>query len=329
MRRRTFVMGAGVAAAAVGVGLHHRAKTPWEAPLPPRGTHAKGGGLVYGIADRKLFDYRLYDFEGYWLRGPDPRPLVPAGYLSFVGASQTFGRFTERPFATQASEALHLPCVNLGWSGAGPGGFANATPLLKLINQSRLLVLQVMAGRSAGNSLMQNTQGNRTVTYQGERMISPKAWARVIDDPAIDAHRFWRLVDETRADWVAQYQRLLGLIQVPVVLLFLGMNPPITQEDRTRKPKDVTALMGSHPQLITRGMVDIIRPQCAAYVEVVTRRGSPQKLAKSVVMDADGRYEAPPTAFSKVNGYYPSPEMHDDVAVALTPTVQALIEDPI
>ena len=85
--------------------------------------------------------------------------------------------------------------------------------------------------------------------------------------------------------------------------------------------------MGTHPQLITRAMVDTLRPACTAYVEVVTRRGSPQHLSKSVVMDADGRYEAPPTAFSKVNGYYPSPEMHDDVAAALTPVVQALIEN--
>lgn len=74
MRRRSFVLGAGVAVAAAGVGLHHRATATWEAPLPPRGTRAKGGGLIYGIADRHLFDYGLYDYEGYWLRGPDPRP---------------------------------------------------------------------------------------------------------------------------------------------------------------------------------------------------------------------------------------------------------------
>lgn len=283
-------------------------------------------GLVYSIADQKIFNYCLYDYEGYWLRGPDPRPLKYNNYLSFIGSAQTFGRFTYNPFVSQISNMINFPCVNLGWAGAGPENFIDTEILLNLINNGRLAILQIMSARGIYNSLMQNAQGNRMVLYAGQKMDSSTAWENIINDPDISSSIFWQLVDETRSNWISYYYHLFKLIRVPIILLFFGINEPILNENKTIKPKNINNFMGTHPQLVTRDMINDLSLLCNAYAEVITNKGLPQKLSKPVIMNADGKYFPSATAFiSNKNNYYPSPEMHDDAAKLLIPIIQKFI----
>jgi hypothetical protein len=208
-------------------------------------------------------------------------------------------------------------------TGAGPANFSNSPDLLRWINASRFLVLQVMAGRSAGNSLMQHVSG-RTVLYKGNKMPAEVAWEDAIRDPSVSARRLWDLVDETRADWVSAYARLLEAIEVPVLLFFFSKSPPRDNKNPSEKPDTLGALMGDHPQLITRGMLAEISPRCASYVEAVTREGSPQKLPIAVDLFGTGKRKAPPENFGRTNGYYPSPEMHAVAAEALMPACRTL-----
>lgn len=326
MRRRHFFIGSLLSAGAASYLWQGRHPDPApEAWTPADGVTDRGGGLNYAVADRKLMDYRIYDRKGFWLRGPNPDPLQKRRYIAFAGAAQTFGRFTANPFPSVVGDALGAKILNLGISGAGPGNFLNSPDLIGWINESRFLVLQVMAGRSAGNSLMQNTQG-RTVLYKGKQMTAESAWDKVIRDPTISAERFWTLVEETRTDWVESYTRLLDAVEVPVVLLFFGKSPPQTNQNPTGKPETLTDLMGDHPQLVTRAMLDRVKSQCASYIEVVTRKGSPQKLPIAVDMLGTGRRRAPPENFGRQNGYYPSPEMHAVAAKSLLSVCKSLWE---
>ena len=325
MQRRNFLLGTALTAGAAGYLWHHRFHDVWEAWTPEQGVANKGGGLNYAISDRKLIDYQIYDREGFWLRGPDPGQLSRDDYIAFAGAAQTFGRFTPQPFASLVSHALRAKGLNLGISGAGPGVFLNSPRLLDWINGSRFLVLQVMAGRSAGNSVMQS-KGGRAVTYQGQSMAAEAAWELILQDASISASKFWALVEETRADWVRSYTALLRAIDVPVILFFFGKHEPQSNINPTKKPETLADFMGDHPQLVTRGMLDALIPECAEYVEVVSTAGSPQRLAVSVDMLGTGSRKAPPENFSRRNGYYPSPEMHAEAAKALQPVCQRLWE---
>jgi hypothetical protein len=138
----------------------------------------------------------------------------------------------------------------------------------------------------------------------------------------------WQLVNETRADWVSTYARLLEAIEVPVLLFFFGKSPPRDNTNPSQKPGTLGALMGDHPQLITRGMLAEISPRCASYVEAVTREGSPQKLPIAVDLFGTGKRKAPPENFGRSNGYYPSPEMHAVAAEALLPACRTLWGSP-
>lgn len=326
MRRRHFLIGSVLTGGAAAYFWHNRYNVPaTEAWTPADGVHNRGGGLNYAVSDRKLMDYQIYDRKGFWLRGPNPHPLEKRRYIAFAGAAQTFGRFTPYPFPTSVGDALGAKILNLGISGAGPRNFVDSPDLLSWINESRFLVLQVMAGRSAGNSLMQNL-GGRTVLYKGKRMTAESAWEEVIRDPTISADRFWATVEETRTDWIDSYTRLLAAIEVPVVLLFFGKSAPRANGNPHEKPETLAELMGDHPQLVTRSMLDRIKSQCANYIQVVTNKGSPQSLPIAVDMQGTGKRIAPPENFSRQNGYYPSPEMHAVAAERLLPVCKSLWE---
>ena len=65
-------------------------------------------------------------------------------------------------------------------------------------------------------------------------------------------------------------------------------------------------------------MLEQVRPHAAAYVECVTRRGSPQKLYSRFTGE-------PVTSPFAENSYYPSPEMQEDAAQALHATCQRFV----
>ncbi len=71
-------------------------------------------------------------------------------FLIGVGASQTFGRFSEGPYPEQLSKPLKLPVLNFGLAGAGPKSLLDRR-YLTLVNQSKFAVIR-LAGRSEINT---------------------------------------------------------------------------------------------------------------------------------------------------------------------------------
>lgn len=55
--------------------------------------------MNYQFFDWECYRYDLYHMkDAGFLRGPDPRPLLPKSYIVVIGAAQTFGRFVTRPY---------------------------------------------------------------------------------------------------------------------------------------------------------------------------------------------------------------------------------------
>jgi hypothetical protein len=269
----------------------------------------------YAGADAGFIDYQVFEHpSGLVLRGPAPGSLPAGGYIAFAGAAQTFGRYCERPFPTIVGDELGVPVLNLGVGGAGPAHFLDPR-LLDLLNGSRFAVLQVMSARGEGNSRM-TTTGNRFVRVEGggAPVSAERAWGPIVaSEPPAVIHR---LIAETRQSWVESYSALLQALSVPVVLLYVSKRTPDYRE-QVNPGRRLRAVWGQFPHLVNRAMIDALRPQVVSYVECVSRRGLPQPIW-------DRSTGGPLPGGRTYNTYYPSPEMHEDVAGLLGPVCRVL-----
>lgn len=262
------------------------------------------GGGFYQQRDYESNDYHTYLRDGEWLRGPDPGVLTDGEYICFAGASQVFGPYAPKPFPAKITSRTGLPSLNAGVGGAGPAFFLDASRL-SWINRSRFCVLQIMSGRSASNHLMQQTDGGRRVIYDGQSLPAEDAWGLALD--VLSVAEFWALIDETRANWVADYRELAASVTVPTVIFYISTKPPITFEDRSVKPSKKD-LFDGFPPMVTQNMVTAVGQMGDKYAESVTGVGLPQNI-----------YSRFTGEFIKRNKYYPSPEMHGAAATVLTP----------
>lgn len=299
----------------------------------------------YQARDEEVVDYQLTRLPGTELtfRGPlDPR-AVDSPAVACLGAAQTFGCFTDRPFPALLAGSLDAPVLNLGYGGAGPRFFLRHPELVEQANRAAVVVVQVMSGRSESNSLydsggleylVRREDGARVSAQQAYRdvLVGPSTSrtpaARVVRRLGAPARRrrTARLVSETRQEWVSSYRALLAAVTAPTVLLWFSRRPPDYVEDY----RSVATLFGHYPQLVRRDMVEAVRPLADHYVECTTARGLPQPLVS--------RFTGRPTTVDPArdrpdlggrlwthNDYYPSPEMHQDVAAALEPVCRALL----
>jgi hypothetical protein len=272
----------------------------------------------YQELDQGHFDYRLATLANVpdeAFRGPPPDPGPP--YIAFVGAAQTFGRFCDDPFPALLARRLDVQAVNLGVGGVGPRYFA-APHFARWLDGARLVVLQVLAGRSSGNSLFDNTS---TGTLQGVRVRdgTPMRFedflAELVRDESTATVR--RVVDETRDSYVAEMLELIRRIRSPKILFWMSTRPPEYVEDWTSP----WGVMGAFPQLINRTVVDHLAVACEAFVECVTDTGLPQPLwpAGEQVLGTELRDGM------LYNTYYPSPAMHVVAADHLEPVCREIL----
>lgn len=253
------------------------------------------------------------------LRGPAPGELRPGGYIACVGAAQTFGRFCNEPFPALLSKDLGIPTVNLGFGGAGPQLFPRHPELIRLMNESALVVLQVMSARNEDNSLFEGGgSGSLKARSTGERTLAE--WAYIGLLASGDQALVKTIVAETRETWIASYKRLLSLIEVPTLLLWLSIREPSYTENYS----SVDDLFSDFPHLVNQEMVQAVRSDCDGYAECVSARGRPQRLRS--------RFTGKPTHVVIPGGddmteniYYPTPEMHQDAAAVLGPIARSML----
>lgn len=202
-----------------------------------------------------------------------------------------------------------------------------------------------MSGRSESNSLF-DSGGLEYLTRRsdGVRLGADAAYTDLLEgngfwqnQPVGQRYFRWinrnlrkggvkKVVAETRLNWVANYHSLLNQITVPKILLWFSMREPDYQE----KYHHVCFLFNQFPQLVNSWMVQKVSNDCETYVECVTKRGIPQPLfsrftGEPVTIDPSRDRSDLGGKLWTHNTYYPSPEMHEDVATALTPICQKYI----
>jgi LPS sulfotransferase NodH len=258
-------------------------------------------------------DYELYQLPtlgGKEFRGPPVNTSAP--YLAFIGASQTFGRFVPRPFPCILGTRLGIPVLNLAVGGAGPRHYL-AHNYLELINGAEAVVIQVMSGRAASNSLFDNSESGGIIGHVRGEPFAVRAdefYSRF--EQSYSRPRFEEIINETRNDYMSSFIQLLRKIVVPKILFWFSRRHPQYEENYEYIPFPL-GVLGDAPQLVDQSMVQRLAAFSDDYVECISKQGLPHPLWQSDqsidgAVWRDGILE---------NHFYPSPEMHTAAADAL------------
>jgi hypothetical protein len=275
-------------------------------------------------------DWRVVDYEPFcldeeiidpsrlrplFIRGPRPERLEPGSYFVCLGAAQTFGRFCAQPFPTLLGQRLGYPVLNISHGGAGPSFFCISNErLLHYLNRARIVVVQVMSGRSESNSLFESRGvGHYRRRSDGELLDCDQAFGELLRTKP--RRLVSKIVQETRWNWCASYRALLSAIHVPKILFWFSTRTA----DYNPGWGSLSELFGAYPQLVDADMIAQVQGSCDHYVACTSKRGLPQVLIdrftgeRAVISD---EWTSEPW---NENWYYPSPEMHEDAADALEP----------
>jgi hypothetical protein len=221
------------------------------------------------------------------------------------------------------SEKLNFNVLNIGHAGAGPLLFLKNKKYIRLANQAKFVVVQVMSGRSESNSLFESKAGRGRLTRMSDAVSLPaeQAYQELLENEGVEKAK--QTVEETRANYVTHFIELLNLLEVPKILFWFSERTP----DYTESFKDARSLFGKYPHLVNRDMVEQILPFADHYVECATDEGMPQPLISRFTGKPAGFETQTPqgSRIKKYNTYYPSPEMHLHAANKLLPACQRVI----
>ena len=277
-----------------------------------------GAKLSYQTRDYAAFDYEHWghDLFAEGLRGPRPSKadLKTGAFVASLGAAQTYGRFVARPYAQLVAEEKGLAVANLATGGAGPKFYLSHPAILDIANRSRLCLIQVMSGRSADNSVLHDPRGLSRLQWRenGQRVAPDDAFKHLIDTRS--EAEVQAIVQETRDAYVADMKELLSRIDAPKILVWISGRSPDYETDYT----SIRGIFRGFPQMVNAAMVDQLRAALGPkdrYVALSSRRGLPNTLIN--------RYTGEQTTIpmhnkaAKTQAYYPSQEMHLDLAAQL------------
>jgi hypothetical protein len=199
--------------------------------------------------------------------------------------------------------------------------------LLQLINQARFVIVQVMSGRSLGNSVFDCPNHGGTLVRRllgAKPQFALEAWRNWMEELGSQFERDEKIrriqgvMEETRTLWIGEMCLLREALKPQCVLFWFSKR----ELDYTEYYSDPELVFGEFPHLIDGRCIRSVRPLFDGFIECVTSRGSPQPLFN--------RFSGEPHCLNPAfkmpyhNVYYPSPEMHEGAAVELRQMVSDL-----
>ena len=217
----------------------------------------------YQLQDFEIVDYQIFSLpEIEWVfRGPKPNEaaLAAGRYMCLVGAAQFFGRFQPESLQSHVAARFRMPVLNLALGGRGPQEYLRPAYRLYL-ERARLVVVQVLSGRSVG---CDEYPGGKFTFRKGSNEpvmrtdLLSEIWR---EKPA----EYERLVRKWAGNYCEHYRDLAAVLPGPKLLVWISERKP---EDWSIEKGTRTGKIGRFPQLVTREMVEAIRPYFDGYVE--------------------------------------------------------------
>ena len=200
-----------------------------------------------------------------------PRRDLDAPYLAFMGGTEMYGRFVERPFVSRLEETLGRPCVNLGSVNAGLDSFMHDAELKTVARGADMTVLQVLGAQNISNRLYRVHPRRNDRFLQASDVLSELYGEVDFTEFHFNKHlltglescsadRFASVRAELEAAWVARMSQMIGALDGQVVLLWLRYD--------LGRDANSGAMLNQEPALVDRAMVDSLRSQVQGVIEL-------------------------------------------------------------
>jgi hypothetical protein len=198
-------------------------------------------------------------------------------YISFLGGSETYGKFVEKPFVEIVEREKGIPCANFSAVNAGVDAFVHDPSLMGLCNNAQTTVIQVMGAQNMSNRyyLVHARRNDRFLkastllrAIYREVDFSEFSFTRhmLTTLKSVSPQRFAAIEMELRAAWVARMELMLRQINGRCILLWLREPQPelFSTADLGPEPLFLDAPLVSR----LKGMVDEI-----VEVDIANERG--------------------------------------------------------
>jgi hypothetical protein len=205
-----------------------------------------------------------YGNSRLFFRGP--KKSLEGKYITFIGGTETYGKFIPRPFPELVEESLGRTCVNFGAVNASIDAFLQETVVQSAAQSALLNVVQVMGAHNMSNRFY-------TVhPRRNDRFVRASSVLRAIY-PEVDfsevcftrhlltrlykvsPERFEIIREEVSQAWRARMRGFLQDIGKHTMLLWFSDHLP-TDAHWADRPDPLSA----DPLFITRSMIDELRP---------------------------------------------------------------------
>lgn len=272
----------------------------------------EGAGLTYAPC--------RYGMSRILFRGPRRRLDTP--YLAFVGGTETFGKYIDRPFPALVEKDIGRTCVNFGTVNGGVDAFVNDPTIMAACHDADLTVVQVMGANFLSNRFY-SVHPRRNDRFLRASTVLQAIYSDVDFSDftftrhmlgtlhALSSERFDIVVSELREAWVARMKNMLHQIGPKAVLLWFA------KQDLTDNHWNAGVNpLQADPLFITKSMIEQLRPLVKDVVEAKPSPIALQQGTKGMYFSA-----MQAKAASEMLGV----ACHSEASNVLTPAIKRLL----
>lgn len=219
-------------------------------------------------------DYAVCRYGASRLLFRGPKRPTDKPYIAFVGGTDVYGKYIERPLPAIVERETRRVCVNLGVPNGSVDVQLNDPAMMELCRRAELSVIQITGAQNLSNRFY------RVHPRRNDRLIEASTVLRALyhdvdfTEFSFTRHmlsalfmrsprRFATVQKELEQAWVSRMQSMLSVVGSRVVLLWWS--------DRLLS-NDVWYLrpdpFRGDPLFVTRSMVQALRPLVRQIVEV-------------------------------------------------------------
>lgn len=225
--------------------------------------------MAYAFPGAGALDYFPCHYEGSRLLFRGPARRLDRPYVAVLGASESYGKYVERPFCDLVQGQLGLNVVNLSCLNAGVDVFLNEQAVTRIAGRAEAVIVQVMGAQNLSNRFYA-VHPRRNDRFLGATPLLRSIFRNVDFTEfaftrhmlgalkATSAERFAMVAAELRAAWVERMKLLLDQLPGNRILLWMAEGRP---------PQGPGLDLQAGPLLIDAQMIAALRPHVSAYVE--------------------------------------------------------------
>ena len=227
----------------------------------------------------------------------------------------------ERPYPRILGDELGIPVFNFGIGGARPATYLDCAPLLDALKQCRFAIVELMSARSYRSSLFTPLNANSGIgriarddlnirPYANDRYFIDHVYSaavRQIKDPKL----LIKISAEVRSAYIADMKELGSLIGRKSILLYFSQRQPSYAQSTSH----YDGWSGGFPHFVDRKVIELCADRFSHFEEYVSRVGLPAPVRAKHSGQFVEVFPSSPTP--TMNSYYPSQEMHSELAARL------------